>query len=135
MALDFGRCQTQVVKFAADDFNVFVFELPHITRAQKRVDHETYQAVHFKRHASVNRLDVKPRVRLVPCKLVLAQQFGLTKNGCVFRHRECTARLLCDFHFWKQRHLRDVPVLDQMAQYLAQLRDVPHDGGCRQRLV
>jgi len=129
VAFDFRRCQAQIMEFAVDDFDVFVFQLPHVTWSQKGIDHEPDQAVHFKGHAAVLRLDMKPRVRLVPDVFVVSQSFGLTQYGRVFGDGERPARLLRDFHFGEQGHLRNMLVFNQMAQHFAQLRDVAHDGG------
>ena len=117
------------MKFTADDFYVFMLQLPHITWAQKGIDHEPDQAVHFKGHTAVLRLDMKPRVRLVPDKFMASQCFGLTQHGRVFGDGERPARLLRDFHFGKEWHLRNMLVFNQIAQHFAQLRDIPHDGG------
>ena len=135
VALDLGRCEAQIVELAADDFYVFVFQLPHIARAQKRVDHETYQPVHLQGHAAVFGFDVKPRVRFVPMKHVAAQGFGLTQYGRVLGDGEGAARLLRDLHFGEQRHLCNVFLLDQITQHFAQLRDVADDGWRGQVLV
>ena len=133
--LDFGRCQPQVVELARDDFDVFVFQLPNVAGAQKRVDHEADQPVHLKGHAAVDRLDVKPGVGLVPHKHMLAQHLGLAQHGGVLGDGEGAARFLRHLHLREQGHLLDDVFLHEVAQHFAQLRDVADDGGGGQLLV
>jgi hypothetical protein len=57
VALDFGRCEPQVIELARNDFNMLVFQLPYVARAQKRVDHESNEPIHI--HAQKGDIQVK----------------------------------------------------------------------------
>ena len=114
---------------------MFVFQLAYIAGAQKCVDHEAQQPIHFQRHAAVHGLDVKACIGLVPHIHMASQHLGLAKYGGVLGDGECATRLLRDLHFGKQRHLRNHVLFHQITQHFAQLRDVTHDGGRRQFFV
>ena len=135
VALDFGRREPQVIELARDDFDVFVFQLPNVAGAQKGVDHEADQPIHFQGHAAVDGLDVKPGVGLVPHKHMVAQHLGLAQHGRVLGDGESAARFLRHFHLREQGHLLDDVFLYEVSQHFAQLRDVADDGGRGQLFV
>ena len=82
--LDFWRCDAQIVVFAFDDFDVFVFQLPNITWAHEGVNHETNQPVHFVGHAAIVQAHVEPFFKAFPLAFFVAQLLGGLENAGVF---------------------------------------------------
>ena len=91
MAFHLGHGQAQVVVIAVDDFNVLVFQLPHIARSHEGVNHEAYEPIDFHRHLVVGAAHPCPFAFAPVGEGLALQFFGFAQNGFVFGHGKAAA--------------------------------------------